>query len=238
MEQLRRRTPGLGLELTDAQLDLFQKYFEELIVWNGRFNLTAITAYEEVQEKHFLDSLTVSLALPQPIPGAFRLIDVGSGGGFPGIPLKIVFPQIEMVMIESTDKKADFLRHIVEVLSLEQVEIVCGRAEELAHAKEYREHFDAATARALAEMATLAELTLPFCRIEGRLIAQKKGDLSDEIAASKGAITKLGGGTPRIQPVCLPWFSDKRYLVVVDKLSSTPTEYPRRTGVPVKRPLS
>lgn len=145
METLIRGATELGLELTPGMVDLFRKYYDALIDWNTRINLTGITGPEEVQEKHFLDSLTVCLALPQLMPEGFRLIDVGSGAGFPGIPLKIVFPQIELVLLESTGKKANFINHLVEILSLQKVQIVNARAEDLAQSGGYRESFDVAT---------------------------------------------------------------------------------------------
>ena len=238
MECLEQGALELGLELASSQILLFQKYFEELADWNSRVNLTAITASEDVQVKHFLDSLSVSLALPRPIPEGFRLIDVGSGAGFPGIPLKIAFPQIDLVLLESTGKKAKFLTHMVETLSLKSVRVVCGRAEESARLPEYRERFDAAVVRAVSELTVLAELTLPFCRVGGRLIAQKKGEIGDEIALAAGAITTLGGGSPAMQRVRVSGLTDDRCLVIVDKLSATPPRYPRRAGMPSKRPLS
>jgi 16S rRNA (guanine527-N7)-methyltransferase len=238
LERLTQGAIELGLEITPAQITLFQKYFEELIDWNTRINLTGITGYEEVQEKHFLDSLTVSSALPRPIPEGFRLIDVGSGGGFPGVPLKIMCPQIEMVLLEATGKKANFLSHLVKILSLENVQVINARAEDLAQSVDYREHFDAATARALAEMSALSELTLPFCRIGGRMVALKKGEMAEEIAASAEAICVLGGGRPEVQKVHLSSFTDDRCLVIVNKMSATPSRFPRRPGMPSKHPLS
>lgn len=238
LKHLTLGTIELGLELTPAQSNLFQKYFVELTDWNTRINLTAITECKEIQEKHFLDSLTVSLAFPRPIPEGFRLIDVGSGAGFPGIPLKIVFPQIELVLLESTGKKANFLNHLVEILSLQKVQVVNSRAEDLAQSSGYRESFDAVTARAVAEMSALSELTLPFCRVGGRLIAQKKGEITEEIGASVKAISILGGGCPEMQKINLSCFTDNRCLVVVDKISASPLRFPRRSGVPSKHPLS
>jgi 16S rRNA (guanine527-N7)-methyltransferase len=152
--------------------------------------------------------------------------------------LKIAFPQIELVLLESTGKKADFLKHLVEALSLEKIRVITGRAEEFAQSPVFRETFDASVARALAYMAVLAELTLPFCRIGGRLVAQKKGDLGEEIALSASAIAILGGGPPVIRQVILPGLIDNRCLVVVDKISATPPQYPRHVGIPAKRPLS
>ena len=238
METLIRGATELGLELTPGMVDLFRKYYDALIDWNTRINLTGITGPEEVQEKHFLDSLTVCLALPQLMPEGFRLIDVGSGAGFPGIPLKIVFPQIELVLLESTGKKANFINHLVEILSLQKVQIVNARAEDLAQSGGYRESFDVATARALAEMSVLSELTLPFCRIGGCLIAQKKGEITEEIANSVKPISMLGGGHPELKKLHLSYFTDDRCLVVVNKIFATPSRFPRRSGMPSKHPLS
>jgi 16S rRNA (guanine527-N7)-methyltransferase len=237
MEYLTAGASRLGIDLTPAQMDRFQTYYQELTDWNSRMNLTAITDYEEVQLKHFLDSLTVAPALPQPQSPDFRLIDVGSGGGFPGLPLKIAFPQLQLVLLESTNKKADFLRHIVKILSLEGVSVITGRAEETAHLPDYRERFDAAVARGLAEMNILAELTLPFCIVGGHLIAHKKGDIDNELSQSLKAIEILGGRLIEVKSVNLPEFNDKRFLVIVEKVADTPLRFPRRSGIPAKRPL-
>jgi 16S rRNA (guanine527-N7)-methyltransferase len=227
----------LGLSLDADQISKFQAYYEELIDWNIRLNLTAITDYEDVQLKHFLDSLTVASALPEVIPPGVRVIDVGSGGGFPGLPLKIAFPQIELVLLEATAKKAGFLNHMIQRLSLENTAVVCSRSETAAHLPEYRESFDAVVTRGLAEMPVLAELTLPFCRVGGRLIAQKKGDIAEEIGSAAKAVSALGGGFPIIQKINIPEFSDGRCLVIIEKKEMTPPNFPRRDGMPAKRPL-
>ena len=227
----------MGIDLTSAQIDSFQIYYQELIDWNHRINLTAIIDYHDVQVKHFLDSLTVFFGLPEPLPKDFKLIDVGSGGGFPGLPLKIIFPQIEMVLLESTNKKADFLKHIVQTLGLDDVDVVAGRAEEMAHLPDYREQFDTVVARGLAEMDVLAELTLPFCRVGGYLIAQKKGEIETELAASLNAITAMGGRLSGVKNIALSEFTDRRCLLIIEKVSPTPAKYPRRPGIPTKRPL-
>jgi 16S rRNA (guanine527-N7)-methyltransferase len=237
MQHLIAGSFPLGINLTHAQISNFQTYYEKLVEWNSCLNLTAITDYRAVQVKHFLDSLTIVLALPEPLPAGFKIIDVGSGGGFPGIPLKIVFPQIDLVLLESTGKKVEFLKHIVRSLALESVKVVTGRAEEVAHLSDYREQFDVAVARGLAQMAVLAELTLPFCRIEGHLVAQKKGEIKTELAASLNAITAMGGRLSMVKNIELSEFADKRCLVVIEKASPTPAEYPRRPGIPAKRPL-
>jgi 16S rRNA (guanine527-N7)-methyltransferase len=237
MELLFAGASHLGIELTSHQLSNFQCYFEELIDWNSRINLTAITDPNEVQLKHFIDSLTVGLALPNPLFTGYKLIDVGSGGGFPGLPLKIAFPQIDIVLLEATNKKAEFLKHMVQYLALENVTIVSYRAEEAAHLPEYRGQFDVAVARGLAGMSVLVELTLPFCRKGGYLVAQKKGRIHEELEASIKAIEVLGGGCPQIRSIDIPEFTDNRYLVIVEKLTDTPHYFPRRSGVPNKRPL-
>jgi len=235
MERLIAGAKKLGLELSPSQLSQYEIYYQELVAWNKRVNLTHITDYEEVQIKHFLDSLTVTLAWP-PATGS-RLIDVGTGAGIPGIPLKIVFPAIRLVLLEAVSKKVAFLQHILQKLGLDDVEIVVGRAEEVAHLAQYREQFDLVLSRAVAPLPTVVELTLPFCALGGSFIAQKKGDIDLEIAQAAKAISLLGGRLREVRKVDLAEFADKRHLVVIDKMSLTPPKYPRRPGIPAKRPL-
>jgi 16S rRNA (guanine527-N7)-methyltransferase len=237
MERLKAGAEELGLKLSPAQLGQFDSYYRELVDWNKRVNLTAITGYEEVQLKHFLDSLTVVLAWPPQSDKDLRIIDIGTGAGLPGIPLKIVFPSIELVLLEATAKKADFLRHIVPKLGLDGVEVIVGRAEDVAHQSRYREKFDLVLSRAVAPLPALVELALPFCAVGGGFIAQKKGAIDDEISRAGRAIGLFGGSLREVKRVALPPLPDERYLVVIDKLSPTPEKYPRRPGLPAKRPI-
>jgi 16S rRNA (guanine527-N7)-methyltransferase len=240
MDRLIAGARTLGLRLTDNQVAAFQLYYEELVAWNQKFNLTAITAFEQVQIRHFLDSLSILLAAParatldrtEP-----RIIDVGTGAGFPGIPLKLVCPGLQLTLLEATGKKVGFLQHLVARLGLQKVTPLHGRAEELGHDPAHREAYDLALARAVAEMATVAEYTLPFCKVGGWVIAQKGEAGSAEAWTANHAIQLLGGELSRVLPVELPGLPEDRSLVVLKKVAPTPAAYPRRAGIPAKRPL-
>jgi 16S rRNA (guanine527-N7)-methyltransferase len=238
MEKLIQGAEQLGLVLSTEQVRQFQLYSEELVEWNQRINLTAITGYDEVQLRHFLDSLTLVPAL-RDMPwakGDFALLDVGTGAGMPGIPIKVFLPRIRLVLLDSVAKKAAFLKHVVGKLGLEHVEVVTGRAEEVAHQPDYREKFELVVSRALSKLSTAAELTLPFCRQGGFFIAQKKGPIKEELSQAAAAIDILGGKVKEVRKVNLELL-EERSLVIVGKVSATPERYPRRTGVPTKRPL-
>jgi 16S rRNA (guanine527-N7)-methyltransferase len=238
MEKLESGAKRLGIDLTPHQLEQFQLYYQELVDWNRRMNLTRITDYDEVQIKHFLDSLTVVPALkPSTLKESFRIIDVGTGAGIPGIPLKILLPDIKLVLLDATAKKASFLHHIKRELALDDVEIVVGRAEEVAHQVSYREKFELVLSRAVAKLPALVELTLPFCAVGGRFVAQKKGVFDTEVADASRAVGLLGGSLRPVEKVALEEFAGERWLVVIDKVSPTPEKYPRRPGVPDRRPL-
>lgn len=225
------------MHLDEGQLHLFQRYYEELIDWNGRMNLTAITEYDSVQINHFLDALTVALVWRPAGDAETSVLDVGTGAGIPGIPLKIAFPEIELTLLDATARKASFLSHIRQVLGLERVEVVVGRAEEVAHQEQYRAGFGVVLARAVAPLAVLAELALPFCATGGVVIAHKKGSLAQELTQAKKAIALLGGEIKEIKSISLTEFPDNRALVVINKTAATPEKYPRRAGIPAKRPL-
>jgi len=239
MKKLIEGAGKLGIELTARQVKQFELYYQELIDWNKKINLTAITDYSVVQVKHFLDSLTLILALPEEEVERpdFNIVDVGTGAGFPGVPLKILFPQPRLVLIEPTTKKTAFLHHIIHRLELANVEVVNSRAEEAAHLPLYRGQFALVLSRAVALLPTLVELTLPFCQIGGRFIAQKKGGIDEEINRAQEAIAILGGKLDRVEKIELDEFKDARYLVIIDKIYPTPGKYPRRPGVPKRRPI-
>jgi 16S rRNA (guanine527-N7)-methyltransferase len=238
MDILKKCIFPLGISLTGAQIDQFETYYHELISWNEKVNLTSITDFEEVQIKHFLDSLTVAMALgSENFTRPLNIIDVGTGAGLPGLPLKIALPQIRLTLLEATAKKTRFLSHLITELGLQKVNIVTGRAEEVAHEPAYREAFDIVLARALAPLPALVELALPFCAVGGRLIAHKKGNIREEIEQSKKAIETLGGAPSEVKPVELEGLEDNRTLVIINKVKSSPAAYPRRPGIPVKRPI-
>ena len=238
--QVRLLTAGaaaLGIHLDQAQCAQFRRYYQELVDWNTRVNLTSVTGLEEVQTRHFLDSLTVALAIPQSMPTSARFLDIGSGGGFPGMPLKIVFPALMATLIDSTSKKTAFLVHLREVLGLRDVEICTGRAESLAHQPELRGTFDFVFARAVGSLRVLAELALPFCQPGGMVIAQKNLNNDDEIERAQRAVETMGGVLKEVKEVPLLSPGAPRALVVLEKVGVTPQRYPRRPGMPAKRPL-
>jgi len=239
MEKLIEGARKLGVELNARQVRQFELYYQELIEWNKKFNLTAITDYQEVQLKHFLDSITVILALTKEEMAKpdLSIIDIGTGAGFPGIPVKILLGQPRLVLLDSTAKKATFLHHATQRLELSNVEIVIGRAEEIARLPLYRQQFALVLSRAVASLSTLVELALPFCRTGGKFVAQKKGEIKQEIIEANKAIDTLGGKLDQVRRIELEEFSDEHYLVIIDKICATPEKYPRRPGIPKRRPI-
>lgn len=226
----------LGISLTPDQLERFEKLSTQLVEWNQRVNLTAIDDPSQIMYKHFLDSLAVLAAVD--IDHGARLIDVGSGAGFPGLPIRIARPDLHVSLLEANGKKCEFLRHVGTTLGLSDVAIVQARAEDAARDPLHREQYDMAIARAVAEMSVLVEYTMPFVRVDGQIVAQKSGDVQSEVERARAAIMMLGGRLQRIAHVAVPGISETRYVVIVDKITSTPQKYPRRAGQPKKKPIA
>ena len=235
---LAEHAPQLGLTLTPHQLTQFAQYTELLQAGNRRVNLTSITDPEQVQVRHYLDSLTAVLAAPQ-WRDEMRVVDIGAGAGFPGIPLKIAFPDIRLTLAESTGKKTAFLRELVSELALDDVEVLTVRAEDLGRTEGYRGQFDVALARGVASLPTLIEYALPLCKGHGHLLAWKGSDGPVQAKLSVKALNELGGkiaGTHSVNALSPPLPPD-RWIVSVEKVRRTPGRYPRRVGVPAKQPL-
>ena len=238
MEILAAGAEKLGIRMTAKQRAYFELYYGKLGKWNQRVNLTAITSYDDVQIKHFLDSLTLILAfkyLKSNPPE--RVIDIGTGPGMPGIPLKIVFPSIKLTLVESITKKTAFLQYMIDQFEFKDIEVVTARAEDTGHNGKYREQFDLVLGRAVAALPTLLELTLPFCKVGGLFVAQKQARAKPEIDQATKAIRTLGGRLREVINIDLPEFTDKRCLIAFDKITTTPNEYPRRPGIPAKNPI-
>lgn len=224
-----------GIHLTGRQVVSLVTYERELLAWNEKLNLTAIRDSEGVRTKHFLDSFSCVLAWKESPPR--RLIDVGTGAGFPGIALKILYPSMHLTLVESVGKKANFCSHIVETLKLDGVDVVNARAEDVGQLPSHRESYDWAVARAVANLPVLAELLLPLVQVGGAMLAQKGQSGPAEVHKAENALKLLGGKMRQLLPVNLPGVAEDRYLVVVDKSAATPRTYPRKPGIPAKKPL-
>ncbi|MDI9547307.1 MAG: 16S rRNA (guanine(527)-N(7))-methyltransferase RsmG [Chloroflexota bacterium] len=244
MALLRQGALELGLELSDAQLAQFQLYYHELVRWNDRFNLTAITGYADVQTKHFLDSLAAlplaaqELGESLPPTRPLHLVDVGSGAGFPGIPLKIAAPRLKVTLMDGTGKKVRFLGELISTLGLNNAGVVHGRAEELGRTTAHRGQYDLVAARAVAPLNTLVEYLLPLVRRGGLAVVYKGGNAPQEFVDARKAIETLGGDTVRFAPVEVPFLDEMRYVLLIKKVRHTPDQYPRGQGLARKQPLS
>lgn len=225
----------LGIRLTDVQKRQFDRYYELLIEWNRVMNLTGITEYDEVNLKHFTDSLTIVRI--KDMENVSTLIDVGTGAGFPGIPIKIAFPYIKVTLLDSLNKRIKFLNQVVEELDLEDVVALHGRAEDYAKKEEYREQFDLCASRAVANLSTLSEYCLPFIKKGGCFVSYKSADSDEEIQQSEKALDILGGKIEKVDKFVLPGSDMGRALVMIEKVKNTPRKYPRKAGVPSKEPL-
>ena len=225
----------IGIVLTDTQKDQFLKFYELLVEWNKVMNLTGITEYEEVNEKHFVDSISLVKAID--INKVETVIDVGTGAGFPGIPLKIAFPHLKIVLLDSLNKRIQFLNKVIEELGLSDIETIHGRAEDFAKKVEYRECFDLCVSRAVANLSTLSEYCLPYVKVNGMFIPYKSGEIDPEVEQAKKAIHLLGGKTDEVIKFQLPGSEIGRSFVKIKKTQNTSKKYPRKAGLPVKEPL-
>lgn len=224
-----------GLELSEKQINQFLRYYELLVEWNEFMNLTAITEYDEVMKKHFVDSLSLIRVLD--CNKIYKVIDVGTGAGFPGLALKIAFPMFHVKLLDSLQKRVQFLNKVIEELGLENIDVVHGRAEDFAKPDKLREQYDICVSRAVANLATLSEYCLPYVKVGGYFIPYKSEKAEEEIEAGKKAISILGGKIEKVYNFTLPNTDYVRNLIMIKKEKSTNKKYPRKAGLPSKEPL-
>lgn len=232
-QNMKQYAKKIGIVLEEEQIEQFYQYEKLLLIWNEKINLTAITKPEEIILKHFIDSITIAKYI-----GANKtLIDVGTGAGFPGIPLKIIRKDIQITLLDSLNKRVQFLNEIIKQLELKEIETIHGRVEEFGKNKKYREKFDYATSRAVANLTTLSEYLLPLVKIEGKCICMKGSTVKEEIDQSQKAIAILGGKIEKIEAFQLPESDIDRHIVLLRKIKQTPAKYPRKPGTPSKEPI-
>lgn len=234
LEPLLTGAEQLGYQLNDTQLQQFDIFFHNLVETNQQVNLTSIVEPHEVAVKHFLDSLTCFSILPS---DAKKIIDVGTGAGFPGVVLKIFKPDLEIVLLDSLQKRVDYLNNLITLLKLQGITAIHGRAEEAGQQNTHRERYDLAISRAVANLATLSEYCLPFVKVSGTFIAMKGPKAEQEIKTANKAIKTLGGQLAKVSEFKLPIIDDERTLIKIDKINKTPAKYPRRAGTPAKKPI-
>ena len=231
--KFRNSMNSIGIELTNSQLNAFETYYDMLIDRNKVMNLTAITEFDEVMDKHFLDSVYLFRSIE--LKADYKLIDIGTGAGFPGIPLKIVFPELKITLLDSLNKRVGFLNDVIDELNLNDIEAIHGRSEDIARDKKYRASYDIAVSRAVANLSTLSEYCLPFVKIGGKFVSYKSGDCADEVDNAKSAIHLLGGKINKIDE--FSYSNNSRSFIVIDKVMNTSNKYPRKAGLPSKKPL-
>lgn len=232
---LNKKLNNLNIEINNEKIDKLIHFYNLLVEWNEKMNLTGITKFEEVVEKHFVDSL--SIVDVEDMGKVKRMIDIGTGAGFPGIPIKIMFPHIQVTLLDSLNKRIQFLNTVIEEIGLKEIETLHGRAEDFAKKKEYREQYDLCVSRAVANLATLSEYCIPFVKEGGKFISYKAGDSDGEIEEAKKAISVLGGKINSCYKFQLPDTEINRTLVTILKERPTPKKYPRKAGTPTKEPI-
>lgn len=225
----------LGIVLSEMQKEQFDRFYELLVEWNKVMNLTGITEYEEVNEKHFVDSLSIVKAID--METVHTVIDVGTGAGFPGIPLKIAFPHLKIVLLDSLNKRIKFLNEVIDQLGFTDISTIHGRAEDYAKQAEYREQFDLCVSRAVANLSTLSEYCIPYVKVGGMFIPYKSGEIDEEVAQAKKAVHLLGGKLENVVKFQLPESEISRSFVKIKKINNTTKKYPRKSGLPAKEPL-
>lgn len=235
MSEIKEVFDKMHIELPDGALELLNRYYEMLIDTNKVMNLTAITEYSEVVIKHFADSAAIGCITD--MNGNIDVIDVGTGAGFPGIVLKIVYPQLSVVLLDSLNKRVNFLKNVITELGLTDISAIHGRAEDIARNKDYREKFDLCVSRAVANMSSLSEYCLPFVKVGGRFIPYKADGCDEEVKTASNAVNTLGGKIRKIESYVIPDTDICRKFVVIDKLRNTSAKYPRKAGLPTKEPL-
>ncbi|MDD6441285.1 MAG: 16S rRNA (guanine(527)-N(7))-methyltransferase RsmG [bacterium] len=226
---------ALGITLTENQYEQFDKYYELLVEWNKVMNLTGITEYEEVNEKHFIDSLSIVKVVD--ISKVNTVIDIGTGAGFPGIPLKIAFPHLKITLLDSLNKRIKYLNTVIENLGLEDIQTIHGRAEDFARKEEHREQYDIVVSRAVANLSTLSELCIPYVKIGGMFIPYKSGEIEEEVKEAQTAIKILGARKKEIIKFTLPGSDINRSFVKIEKVKNTGKKFPRKAGLPGKEPI-
>lgn len=236
-DRLNRELNKFSIILENSQINQFYQYYELLDKWNKVMNLTAITDQNEVITKHFVDSLALVKAMGEISTKEYKIIDIGTGAGFPGIPLKIAFPQLKITLMDSLNKRIKFLNEVIEQLGLKEITAVHSRAEDLGRDKDYREQYDLSVSRAVANLSTLSEYCMPFVKPGGFFISYKSGKIEEELSSAKHAIFLLGGKVNRIESFTLDGAEAERTLIKIEKVSEISKRYPRKAGVPGKEPL-
>ena len=235
MNGLKEDALFFGIQLSDEQLSMFYTYYQMLIEWNEKINLTAITDFDEVMKKHFLDSLSIGRLMEQTSDSS--ILDIGTGAGFPGIPIKIAFPDTKITLLDSLNKRVNFLNEVINELGLKKIEALHGRAEDFAKKEMLRENFDICVSRAVANLSSLSEFCLPYVKVGGKFISYKSEKALEELDVSKKAVSILGGGNVTCDEFILPGTDFNRTFIIIDKIKETPVKYPRKAGTPVKQPL-